>query len=55
MKTYKLKGIEYYAIDCRGLFHALVTFLHNKCGVTEKDVELFEGKIPDGAKVFEGV
>lgn len=56
MKTFKLKGIEYYAVDCRNLFHALTTFLSNKCGVTEIDIEEFEGEIPETAeKVFEGV
>lgn len=55
MKTYKLKGLEIYADECRGLFHALVTFLHNKVGVTENDIELYEGVIPDSATVYEGV
>jgi hypothetical protein len=56
MKTYKIKGIEYYATECRGLFHALVTFLTNKCGVTENDIEEFTSIIHDNAvKVFEGV
>ena len=56
MKTYKLKGIEYYATDCRSLFHALITFLSYKCGVTEDNIEEFDGAIPDDAtKVFEGV
>lgn len=56
MKKFKLKGIEYYAIDCRDLFHALVTFLSNKCGVTENNIEEFEGEIPETAeKIFEGI
>lgn len=56
MKTYKLKGLEYYAVDCRNLFHALITFHHNRCGVTENDIEEFIGEIPENTeKVFEGV
>ena len=55
MKTYKLKELDYYAIDCRNIFHALVTFLHNKCGITEENIEEFEGEIPEGSKIFEGV
>ena len=56
MKKYKLIGIEYYAYDCRNLLHALTTFLYYKCGVTEENIEEFEGKIPEDAiKCFEGI
>ena len=56
MKTYKLKGLEYYATDCRSIFHALITFLINKCGVTEDNIEEYYGVIPENAdKVFYGV
>lgn len=56
MKNYKLKDIEYYVVDCRNIFHALITFLHNKCGVTEDNIEEFIGDVPEDAqKVFEGI
>lgn len=56
VKNFKLKDIEYYAVDCRNIFHTLITFLHNKCGVTEDNIEEFIGDVPEDAqKVFEGI
>lgn len=56
MKTYKLKGIEYYATECRNEFHAVLTFMSNGLGITKENIEEFKGEIPkDAVKVFEGV
>jgi len=55
MKTFKLKGIEYYAIDCKNSFHALTTFLYNKCGVTLENIVEFNENIPHGAIIFKGI
>lgn len=56
MKTYKLKGLEYYITDCRNIVHAITTCLCYSWGVTENDIEEFHGIIPENAiKVVESV
>jgi len=53
-KNYKCKGLEYYVTDCYNLYQALLTLLNNRVGVTENDIEIFEGEIPEDAIVFDG-
>lgn len=53
-KTYKCKGLEYYVTNCYNVYQAVLTLLNNKVGVTENNLEIFEGEIPEGANVFDG-
>jgi len=55
MKTYKLIGLDYYAVNCRSVFHALTTFLQNRCGVTIHNIEEFTGNIPENSTIFKGI
>jgi hypothetical protein len=55
MKTYKLKGLEYYAINCRNSIHALETFIANNCGVTLSNIEEVDGVYNDNAKIFDSI
>lgn len=54
MKTFKLKGLEYYATNCINELDAAFIFIKNKCGVTINDIEEFIGEIPEEntVKVF---
>lgn len=55
-KIYKLKGLNYFAVGCISIYHAEQTFLNNRVGVTEENIELFNGSeddIPTGSTVFE--
>lgn len=51
--TYKCKGLEFYVTGCRNILHAVSSFLYYRIGVTENNIELFEGEIPEGANVIE--
>lgn len=53
--TYKTKGLEFYITDCRNILHAVTSFLHYRIGVTENDIELFEGEIPEDANVMSAI
>lgn len=55
MKTYKLKGLEYYVTNCDNILQALKTFINNKCGVTLNDIEEVEGVFNDNAKIFKAI
>lgn len=53
MKTYKTKGLPYYAKGCNNVFEAVVTFHKNRIGVTENDIEeVTVDLIPIGANIF---
>lgn len=53
--TYKTKGLDFYITDCRGILHAITSFLYYRIGVTENDIEIFEGEIPENANVMQAV
>ena len=48
-KVYKCKGLSYYAIDCSSKDEAVATFIMNRIGVTEHDIEEYYGEIPEDA------
>lgn len=54
MKTYKCKGLNYYVINAHSKEQAALALLHYKVGVTEDDLEEYNGK-PMGldCKVFD--
>lgn len=57
-KIYKCKGLFYYAIDCSSKDEAVATFIANRIGVTENDIEEYYGEIPEdaiGIYSFDGV
>lgn len=57
-KIYKTKGLPYYAIDCSSKKEAVATFIMERIGVTEGDIEEYYGEIPEGAAgvySFDGV
>lgn len=53
--TYKTKGLEFYITDCRDIFHAVASFLYYRIGVTENDIEHFEGEIPEDASIMKAI
>lgn len=53
--TYKTKGLEIYITNALSRDHAVASFIYYRIGVTENDIELFEGKIPDIASVMPAI
>jgi hypothetical protein len=53
--TYKTKGLEFYITNALNKKHAVESFIHFRIGVTENDIELFEGKIPVKASVMSAI
>lgn len=57
-KIYKTKGLSYYATDCSSKKEAVATFIMEKIGVTEGDIEEYYGEIPEdavGIYSFDGI
>lgn len=54
-QTYKTKGLEFYITNALNKNHAVRSFIQYRIGVTENDIELFEGKIPDKANVMSAI
>jgi len=52
MKTYKLKGLNYYITDCRNSIHPLKSFLHHRIGVVFENIEEYEGEIPTNSNIM---
>jgi hypothetical protein len=50
--TYKTKGLEFYITDAEDVHHAVLSFIYFRIGVTENNIELFEGEIPEDANVM---
>lgn len=53
--TYKTKGLEFYITDCKNIHHAVASFLYYRIGVTENNIEVFEGEIPENANVMRAI
>ena len=54
-QTYKTKGLEFYITNALNKNHAVKSFIQYRIGVTENDIELFEGKIPKKAHVMPAI
>ena len=53
--TYKTKGLDFYITNCRNITHAIASFLYYRIGVTENNIEVFEGEIPEDANVMSAI